>query len=111
MKTDTRIIISTDKQFYSDGDEIKIHMWFNKQFHSEATLSVLSPSKKMVDSAVLKINKDTTETFALTCGGADMFESGYYTIRVECDGVKSETMFEYFHSVKKSHDNWRKQFR
>lgn len=100
MKTDTRIIISTDKQFYNDDDEIKIHMWFNKQFYSETILSVLSSSKRVVDSSVLKIDKDTTETFALTCGGSDMFESGYYTIRVECNRVISKTMFEYFNSVR-----------
>ena len=27
-----------------------------------------------------------------------MFENGYYVIRVECENVISETMFEYYNS-------------
>ncbi len=72
MKTDSRIIISIDKQFYSDAEEIKIHVWFNKQFYSNATLTVVTPIGNPVDSAVLKTKSNTTETFAMTCGGPAM---------------------------------------
>ena len=108
MKKDSRIIISIDKQFYSDDEEIKIHVWFNQQFYSNATLTVVTPSGKTVDSAVLKTDSDTTETFAMTCGGLRMLENGYYTIRVECDGAVSESMFEYYNSQKYPNMDWRK---
>ena len=98
MKTDSRIIISIDKQFYSDSDEMRIHVWFNQQFYSYANLTIITPSGIKVDSALLKTDSDTTETFAFTCGGPLMFENGYYTIRVECDGAISESMFEYYNS-------------
>ena len=98
MKTDSRIIISLDKQFYSDDDEIRIHVWFNHAFYSTAILTVLSPSGIKVDTAPLKTSVDTTETFALTCGGPLMFENGTYVIRVECDNVVSEALFEYYNS-------------
>jgi len=98
MKTDSRIIISTDKQFYSEEDEIKIHVWFNHDFNSAASLTVLSPAGRIIDSSGLKTNVDTTETFAFTCGGPFMFENGYYTIKVECENIISETMFEYYNS-------------
>ncbi len=107
MKTDSRIIISIDKQFYSDDDEIKIHVWFNQQFYSKAILTVLTPSGRTVDTAVLKTDSDTTETFAMTCGGPGMIEDGYYTIQVKCDGAISESMFEYFNSRKNSNFDWR----
>jgi len=107
MKTDSRIIISIDKQFYSDDEEIKIHVWFNQQFYSNATLTVLTPTGNTVDSAVLKTDSDTTETFAMTCGGIRMHEDGYYTIRVECDGAVSESMFEYYNSHKHPYMDWR----
>lgn len=54
MKTDPRIIISIDKQFYSDDDEIRIHVWFNHAFYSPATLTVLSPTGRKIDSSGLK---------------------------------------------------------
>ena len=98
MKTDSRIVISIDKQFYSDNDEIRIHVWFNHKFYSAAILTVLSPTGRKIDSSPLKTAMDTTETFAFTCGGPFMFENGYYTIKVECDNVVSETMFEYYNS-------------
>ena len=107
MKTDSRIIISIDKQFYSDAEEIKIHVWFNQQFYSNAILTVVTPTAKKVDSAVLMTNSDTTETFAMTCGGPTMLENGYYTIRVECDGAVSESMFEYYNSHKYPHMDWK----
>ena len=99
MKKDSRIIITIDKQFYTQGDEIKLHIWFNYDFYSNASLTILNPSGNPVDSAILKTDKNTTETFAITCGGPNMNESGYYTIRVECDYVVSEEMFEYFASI------------
>jgi hypothetical protein len=98
MKRDSRIIISLDKQFYSDDDEIRIHVWFNHAFYSVATLTVLSPTGITIDTAPLKTAAYTTETFALTCGGPLMFENGYYWIRVECDNAVSEAMFEYYNS-------------
>ena len=98
MKTDSRIIISIDKQFYSDDDEIRIHVWFNHSFYSPASLSVLSPTGRKIDYSGLKTDVDTTETFAFTCGGPFMFENGYYMIRVECENAISETMFEYYNS-------------
>ena len=102
MKTDSRIIISIDKQFYSENDEIKIHVWLNRNFYSPPILTILSPTGRKIDSALLKSHEDTTETFAFTCGGPFMFENGYYTIRVESDNIVSETMFEYY---KKSNQN------
>ena len=107
MKTDSRIIISIDKQFYSDDDEIKIHVWFNHQFYSKAILTITSPSGSTVDSAILITAKDSTETFALTCGGPMMLQSGYYTIKVECDDAISETMFEYYHSHNHHYFDWK----
>lgn len=98
MKTDSRIIITIDKQFYSDGDEIRIHVWFNHQFYSPATLTILGPKGLTVDSSGLKTDASSTETFAFTCGGPRMFENGYYTIRVECENAISEAMFEYYSS-------------
>jgi hypothetical protein len=99
MKTDPRIIISIDKQFYSENDEIKIHIWFNHAFYSPtASLTIQSPTGHTVDSSGLVTNSWITETFAFTCGGPLMFENGYYTIRVTCDGIVSETMFEYYSS-------------
>jgi len=95
MKSDSRIIISLDKQFYSDDDEIRIHVWFNHEFYTYATLTILSPSGITVDSAGLKTD---TETFAFTCGGSFMFENGYYVIRVQCENIISENMFEYYNS-------------
>ena len=95
---DSRIIITIDKQFYSDDDEIRIHVWFNHQFYSPATLTVLSPSGIKVDSSGLKTDTRSTETFAFTCGGPFMFENGYYTIRVECESAVTEAMFEYYNS-------------
>ena len=96
MKTDSRIIISIDKQFYGEDDEIRIHVWFNHNFYSPASLTILSPTGRTIDSSGLKTDVDTTETFAFTCGGPLMFENGYYTIKVECENVVSETMFEYY---------------
>ncbi len=96
MKIDSRIIISLDKQFYSYGEEIKIHVWFNHNFFAPATLSILAPTGRKIDTAGLKTDVDTTETFAFTCGGPFMFENGYYTIRVECENTVSEAMFEYY---------------
>ena len=98
MKTDSRIVISIDKQFYSNDDEIRIHVWFNHAFYSPATLTVLSPTGRKIDSAGLKTDAQTTETFAFTCGGPFMFENGYHTIRVECKNSVSEAMFEYYNS-------------
>ena len=98
MKTDSRIMISIDKQFYSDDDEIHIHVWFNHSFLSPATLTILSPTGRKIDAAGLKTDVNTTETFAFTRGGPFMFENGYHTIRVECEDVISEAMFEYFNS-------------
>ncbi|MCE9653430.1 MAG: hypothetical protein K8Q89_10330 [Nitrosarchaeum sp.] len=98
MKIDSRIIISIDKQFYSEEDEIRIHVWFNMKSHSMAALTVFSQTGKIVDSALLKKGSDNTETFALTCGGPNMCENGYYVIKVECDYVVSEAMFEYYSS-------------
>ncbi len=98
MKTDSRIIITLDKQFYSNSDEIRIHVWFNSAFYSHAILTVLSPTGNLVDSAVLQTSVNTTETFVMTCGGEHMNESGYYTIMVKCDGAISEAMFEYYNS-------------
>jgi hypothetical protein len=96
MKTDSRIIISIDKQFYSDDDEIRIHVWFNHSFYSPATLTVLSPTGRTIDSSGLKTDAETTETFAFTCGGPLMFENGHYMIRVECENAVSEGIFEYY---------------
>jgi hypothetical protein len=98
MKADSRIIISINKQFYSDDDEIRIHVWFNRLFYSPVTLTVLSPTGRKIDSSGLKTDADITETFACTCGGPFMFENGYHTIRVECENAVSETMFEYYNS-------------
>ena len=98
MKTDSKIIISIDKQFYSDDDEIRIHVWFNHAFYSPATLSILSPTGRKIDSSGLKTDENTTETFAFTCGGPFMFENGYHTVRVECENSVSEAMFEYYNS-------------
>ncbi len=98
MKTDSRIIISIDKQFYSDDDEIRIHVWFNHAFYSPAILTIFSPTGRKIDSSGLKTDVDTTETFAFTCGGPFMFENGYHMIRVESDNVVSEMMFEYYNS-------------
>lgn len=98
MKTDPRIIISIDKQFYSENDEIRIHIWFNRAFNSPATLTILSPTGRTIDSSGLKTDSEITETFAFTCGGPLMFENGYYKIQVECDNVASEMMFEYYSS-------------
>jgi hypothetical protein len=86
MKTDSRIVISIDKQFYSDDDEIRIH------------LTVLSPAGRKIDSSGLKTDAQITETFAFTCGGPFMFENGYYTIKVDCENAVSEAMFEYYNS-------------
>lgn len=85
MKTDSRIVISIDKQFYSDNDEIIIHVWFNHAFYSPATLSILSPTGRKIDSSGMETRLETTETFAFTCGGPFMFENGYHTIKVECE--------------------------
>lgn len=83
MKTDPRIIISIDKQFYSENDEILIHIWFNRVFHSPtASLTILSPTGRTIDSSGLKTDHNITETFAFTCGGPLMFENGYYKIQV-----------------------------
>jgi len=98
MKTDSRIVISIDKQFYSDDDEIRIHVWFNHAFYSPATLTILSPTGRKIDSSGLKTDANTTETFAFTCGGPFMFENGYHTIRVDCGNAVSEAMFEYYNS-------------
>ena len=98
MKTDSRIVISIDKQFYSDDDEVRIHVWFNHAFYSPATLTILSPTGRKIDASGLKTDINTTETFAFTCGGPFMFENGYHTIRVECDDAITEMMFEYFNS-------------
>ncbi|MCV0411545.1 hypothetical protein [Nitrosarchaeum sp.] len=98
MKTDSKIIISIDKQFYSENDEIRIHVWFNHEFYTYATLTILSPAGITIDSAGLKTDTKTTETFAFTCGGPFMFENGCYTIRVQCENVISENMFEYYNS-------------
>ncbi|MDH3311676.1 MAG: hypothetical protein OEM28_00845 [Nitrosopumilus sp.] len=98
MKTDSRIIISIDKQFYSDDDEIRIYVWFYNSFYSPATLTVLNPTGRKIDSSRLKTDAETTETFAFTCGGPFMFENGYYTIKVECENAVSETMFEYYNT-------------
>jgi hypothetical protein len=96
MKTDSRIIISIDKQFYGVDDEIIIHVWFNHNFYLSASLTISSPAGITIDSSGLKTDADTTETFAFTCGGPRMFENGYYLIKVECENVVSETMFEYY---------------
>lgn len=96
MKTDSRIIISIDKQFYSENDEIRIHVWFNHNFYTYASLTVLSPSGFKIDSSRLQTDIETTETFAFTCGGTLMFENGHYVIRVECDDAISERTFEYY---------------
>ena len=96
MKTDPRIVVSIDKQFYSEGDEIRIHIWFNHDFLSPAKLTVLSPTERKIDSSGLKTDAQITETFAFTCGGPLMFENGYYTIKVECENAVSEMMFEYY---------------
>lgn len=99
MKTDPRIIISIDKQFYSENDEIKIHIWFNHAFYSPtASLTILSPTGMTIDSSGLRTDSGITETFAFTCGGPLMFENGYYTIQVECENAVSEMMFEYYAS-------------
>ena len=98
MKTDSRIVISIDKQFYSNDDEIRIHVWFNHSFYSPAILTVLSPTGRKIDSSGLKTDAQTTETFAFTCGGPFMFENVYYTIKVECENAVSEAMFEYYNS-------------
>ena len=98
MKTDSRIVISIDKQFYSDDDEIRIHVWFNHAFYSPATLTILSPTGRKIDSSGLKTDANTTETFVFTCGGPFMFENGYHTIRVDCGNAVSEAMFEYYNS-------------
>jgi len=107
MKSDSRIIISINKQFFSDNDEIRIHVWFNHKFYSKAYLIVKSPSGREVDSAILRTDSETTETFALTCGGPKMLESGYYTIQVQCDEAISETMFEYYHSQNHHYFDWK----
>ena len=96
MKTDSRIIISIDKQFYGEDDEIVIHVWFNHNFYSSASLTILSPIGRTIDSSGLKTDANTTEIFAFTCGGSLMFENGNYVIRVECENVVSETIFEYY---------------
>ena len=98
MKTDPRIIISIDKQFYSENDEIRIHIWFNHAFYSPMTLTILSPTGMIIDSSGLKTDPEITETFAFTCGGPRMFENGYYKIQVECDDAVSEMKFEYYSS-------------
>ncbi len=98
MKTDSRIIVSIDKQFYSDDDEIRIHVWFNRAFYSPATLTVLSPTGRKIDSSGLKTDEQITETFAFTCGGPFMFENGCYAIKAECENAVTETMFEYYNS-------------
>ena len=96
MKTDSRIIISIDKQFYSEDDEIRIHIWFNHDFYTHAVLTISSPTGRIIDSNGLVTDDETTETFAFTCGGPKMFENGHYVIKVECDKVVSESMFEYY---------------
>ncbi len=98
MKADSRIIISIDKQFYNDDDEIRIHVWFNHSFYSPATLTVVSPTGRKIDFSGLKTDAQTTETFAFTCGGPFMFENRHHAIRVECEDAVSEAMFEYYNS-------------
>ena len=96
MKTNPNIIISIDKQFYTENEEIKIHVWLNRNFYSPPILTILSPAGRKIDSAVLGSESEITQTFAFTCGGPFMFENGYYTIRVESDNMVSESMFEYY---------------
>ena len=43
MKTDPSIVISIDKQFYSEDDEVKIHVWLNRDFYSAPILIMLKP--------------------------------------------------------------------
>ena len=96
MKTDTRIVISINKQFYSYNDEIIIHIFFNKKIIHHTILTVTSPTGIEVSSAFVDSFENTTETFTLICGGPKMNENGYYIIRVQGIDVTSEVMFEYY---------------
>ena len=100
MKTNPNIIISIDKQFYTENEEVKIHVWLNRNFYSTPILTILSPTGRKIDSAVLDPQSDITQTFVFTCSGQFMFENGYYTIQVESDNMVSESMFEYYQQPK-----------
>ena len=95
MKTDTRIVISLDKQFYSEDDEVKIHVRFNKKLFIPANLTVLNPAMEKFYGTIINTGKDI-ETFVFLCGGPLMITNGYYIIRVQCGEIISEAMFEYY---------------
>ena len=96
MKTDPRVIVTIDKQFYSYDDEIRIHILYNEKIPHTTLLKILSPSGVVVDAAFLDSYGNTTESFSFRCGGPYMLENGYYTIQVISHGIISEAMFEYY---------------
>ena len=96
---DSRINVSTNKLFLTKDDELVVHVWFDSVFSESPMLSIVNPDGMTVNSAVLTGGLHVTETFCFTCGvGIEMKDSGYYTIRVECDESVSETKFEYHDS-------------
>jgi len=94
------INISTNKKLFGKNDELVIHVWFSQDFPIFTTLLIKSPSGEILDSSYLKGQKGITETFAFTCSEM-MKENGKYSIIVDCNGEKSEKIFEYYDSRNK----------
>ena len=44
MEHDYRIVVTTDKQHYSVGEEMRINFWLNETFESPVFIMIKSPS-------------------------------------------------------------------
>lgn len=93
-----KAVISINKQVFGRGDELIIHVWFERDFPAFTQLSIKNPSGNVLDSARLKGKRDTTETFAFTLGGMTMTENGKHSIMIDWHGIESVKTFEYFDS-------------
>jgi hypothetical protein len=94
------IVISTNKRLFEKNDELVIHVWFSRDYPMITTLLIKNPGGENLDLSFLKIKKDITETFAFTCSEM-MKENEKYSIIVDCNGEKSEKIFEYYYSGNK----------
>ena len=111
MEHDYRIVVTTDKQHYSVGEEMRINFWLNETFESPVFIMIKSPSGLIVTHMKIDPPIQSTETIAFECGGPKMNVNGDYMIRVSCGEICTDTVFQYHDwNIKGNHNSYQNPY-
>jgi hypothetical protein len=108
VKQDLRIVVNTNKSYYSEGEELRINFWINDELEPPVHVKIISPKHKVVSYMKIEYNLQSTETIAFECGGPKMNVNRDYKVRVSCGDAYTDTVFEFYstNNMKTSRKDW-----